>query len=68
VNAVDFGKDKRSIDSKIIRKISVGPSEVSYAADLAECRLDTEVSRGYGLLLAVALLIVVMALYECHQC
>jgi hypothetical protein len=47
-------------------KVAVNPSEVLYAADLAEGRLDTDVSWCYGSLLAVVGLVVVVALYECH--
>jgi D-serine dehydratase len=44
----------------------VGPSEVLYAGDLGEGRQDTSVSCCYGLLWAVAGLVVVVALYECN--
>jgi hypothetical protein len=49
-------------------KLAVGPSKFLYAADLAEGRLDTDVLGYYMLLLAVAGLLDVVALYECHKC
>jgi hypothetical protein len=49
-------------------KSTVGPSEVLYAAVLSEGRLDPDLSKCNGMSWAVAWLIVVVALYECHQC
>jgi hypothetical protein len=47
-------------------KSVVGPSEVVYAADLAEDRLDTNIWGCYVLLWAVDGPVVVVALYECN--
>jgi hypothetical protein len=63
---MDFRKDKKKIDGRLQSIISVGPFQLLYAADLAEGRMDTDVSRCHGLLLAVDVLIAVVALYECH--